>query len=147
MTTESAADSLERLRSRAHPNCVVCGQSNTHGLRLNFACCDDGSVRASFYCDRSLQGYSGYLHGGVISSLLDGAMANCLFAHGSMAVTAELNVRFLGPVLTGRPVVVRAWIRDTPPLFHILQGEIVQQGEIKATAVGKFMRPSVPRKQ
>jgi acyl-coenzyme A thioesterase PaaI-like protein len=34
------------------------------------------------------------LHGGVISSILDGTMTNCLFAHGTVAVTAELRVRF-----------------------------------------------------
>ena len=74
--------------------------------------------------------------------LLDGAMANCMFAQGSAVVTAELNVRFLSPVRTRLPATVRAWIHKSSPLLHILEAEIVQRDEVKATAVGKFMKPA-----
>jgi uncharacterized protein (TIGR00369 family) len=86
------------------------------------------------------EGYNDFLHGGVISALLDGAMTNCMFAHGYAALTAELNVRFHHPVLIGAPATVRAWIKkDLYPLF-IVEAEVVQNQQVKATAAGKFMK-------
>jgi len=123
-----------------HPRCVVCSASNGHGLQLDFRLREDGTVRASFDCARAYEGYTGYLHGGVISALLDGAMTNCLFAHGYCAVTAELRVRFLAPVSTKRRALVRAWVEQSLPLLHILGAQITQDNEVKAMATGKFMQ-------
>ena len=96
-------------------------------------------MRAELDCDRSLEGYGGRLHGGVIAAALDGAMTHCLFALGRTAVTAELTVRFKQPVATGRPATVRAWLeRDLGPLY-LLQAELVQDGVVKAAASAKFL--------
>lgn len=137
--TDSAEDVLCELRAQAHSNCVVCSPSNDRGLRLEFSASEDGSVQARFDCDRVFEGYASVLHGGMISSLLDGAMTNCLFARGHPGVTAELTVRFRHPVRTGKPVTVRAWIERCSPPLHVLKAEVVQDGQIKATARGKFM--------
>ncbi len=100
---------------------------------------EDGSVQARFNCDKVFEGYANVLHGGVVSSLLDGAMTNCLFAHGHPGVTAELTVRFRHPVRTGEAVTVRAWIERCFPHLHVLRAELVQNGQLVATARGKFM--------
>lgn len=131
---------LTRISAREHTDCVVCNSSNRQGLRLEFQLCEDGSVCADFSCPSTFQGYNNFLHGGVTSSLLDGAMTNCLFAHGITAFTAELNVRFELPVDIGEICSVRAWIVRHHPLLNVLQAEIVQDGQVKATAVGKFMK-------
>jgi uncharacterized protein (TIGR00369 family) len=128
----------------AHAGCIVCGATNRRGLGLKFVVDEDGSVRAEFCCSDTLQGYPTYLHGGVVASLLDGAMANCLFAHGQIALTAELKVRFLHPVLIAEAGIVRAWIDRSHSSLQILQAEVIQGGKIKATALGKFMRQSTP---
>lgn len=139
MTTDVIEDELAQTRARAHGGCVVCGPANARGLGLAFASLPDGGVEARFACDHVFQGYAGVLHGGVIASLLDGAMTSCLFARGRAAVTAELNVQFRHPVVAGRTAKVRAWItRATPPL-HVLAAQVVQDGQTKATATGKFM--------
>jgi len=130
------------LAARAHAGCVVCGATNRRGLGLKFAVGKDGSVRAGFRCSAALQGYPDYLHGGVVASLLDGAMTNCLFAQGQIALTAELKIRFLQPVLIAEPGVVRARIDRSHAGLHILRAEVSQGGRVKATAVGKFMRRS-----
>ena len=139
MITEPAHASLHEVRAQAHSNCVICSPSHNRGLRLEFTTSEDGSVEACFDCDRSFQGYAGFLHGGVIASLLDGAMTNCTFAHGCPAVTAELNVRFRHPVVTGKAAIVRARIDESSPPLHVLEAQIVQDGQVKATACGKFM--------
>jgi len=106
---------------------------------LRFAVEDDGSVRATFQPDPAYEGYNGILHGGVISTLLDAAMTNCLFAHGRCGLTAELCVRFRHPVLSNSLLQLRAYVeRASPPLF-VLRGELRQAGQVRATAVGKFL--------
>ena len=139
MITERAQDTLHKIRARTHRNCVVCGTANGRGLRLVFRPSEDGSVQATFDCEKAYEGYANVLHGGVVSALLDGAMTNCLFAHEHPGVTAELTVRFRHPVRTDTTATVRAWIEGCSPPLHVLKAEVVQNGQIKATACGKFM--------
>jgi hypothetical protein len=79
----------------------------------------------------------------VICSLLDGAMTNWLFAHGYQAVTGELKVSFVHPVVTDRPAIIRAWIDWAVRPFHVLCAELVQADRVKAKGTGKFLeRPN-----
>ena len=139
MTIDLMQTELMKMQSQVHANCVVCSSSNERGLRLEFALLADGSVQASFDCDKAFEGYANVLHGGVISSLLDGAMTSCMFAHGCPSVTAELNVRFRHPVVTGQTATVRASITRSAPPLYLMEAELLQNGQVKATATGKFM--------
>lgn len=139
MTTEAGQSLLEETRAQAHSRCVVCGQVNGRAPRLRFAVADDGSVQATFQPDLACEGYNGILHGGVIATLLDAAMTNCLFAHGCCGLTAELGVRFRHPVLSASLVRLRAWVeRASPPLF-VLRAELRQANQLRVTAIGKFL--------
>jgi uncharacterized protein (TIGR00369 family) len=130
---------MTEIRQRTHGNCVVCSSSNERSLGLEFELSPDGGVEAVFACDKVFEGYTDFVHGGVISSLLDGAMTNCIFAHGCIAITAELKVRFKQPLDVGTPARVRAWIdRYYRPLYYV-EAEISQNQVIKATAEGKFL--------
>jgi len=137
--TESNQSNLDYLRSRLHAQCTACGPLNSRGLNLNFVVCHDGSVQASFACTRDFSGYEDRLHGGIISTVLDSAMTNCLFAYRKTAVTAELTVRFRQPVAIDKEAVVRAWLAKSVSSLYILHAEIVQDGGIKASAIGKFI--------
>ena len=139
MITELAQAGLQHVRAQAHSNCVVCSPSNGRSLCLKFAASNDGGVQAGFDCDESFEGYPGMLHGGVITSLLDGAMTNCMFARGTPAMTAELTVRFRHPVIVDRAANVRAWVERSSPPLHVLKAVVLQDEQLKATAVGKFM--------
>jgi len=138
---ESAAAAhqrLERLRVKEHPHCFVCG-APAGRLGVTFAVRSDSSVEATFECADLFQGYPGKIHGGIISSLLDAAMTQCLFARGEVAVTAELAVKFKKPVLTGRSATVTArMLNDYYPLY-VMEAELLQDGSVAATATGKFM--------
>ena len=129
-----------KVRSISHAGCVVCSSRNEHGLGLSFRSLRDGSVEAMFDCNQAFQGYHNVLHGGITSTLLDGAMTNCMFSHGIHAVTAELNIKFRHPVVCCQSVTVRAWITRSSSKLHLLQAEISQNGRIMATATGKFVR-------
>lgn len=139
MTQSRDAANMSTIRRAAHPNCVVCSPANRSGLQLRFEVLEDGSVETTFDCDERFEGYSGLLHGGAISSLLDGAMANCLFAQGRTGLTGELKVRFRKPVAVDRPSRVRAWIDYASAPYFILKAELCQDGRLKAKAVGKFI--------
>jgi len=145
VTIEERRQSLVELRRVYHDACPVCGKSNPNGLCIGFAVGQDGIVRAEVYCGEDKQGYKGHLHGGVIASLLDGAMTNCLFSYGIAAVTGELAMRFLLPVAIGEPFVVQAWLNDSrSPLYHV-KSEIRQSGHIAARGSARFMQRSTVR--
>jgi len=116
----------------------VCSSANAKGLHLHFDIADNGNVKADFQCDEAFEGYPGVLHGGVISSILDGAMGNCMFARRQAAVTVEMTTRFRHPVVTGQKAVVSARIRRISHPLYLLEAEIIQGGKVKATAKGKY---------
>lgn len=127
-------------RARLHPRCVVCGSGNAHGLGLAFVPAADGDgVEAVFDCRKSVEGYEGLVHGGVITMLLDGAMAHCLFHLGCVAHTGELAVRFKSPVFVGRDARVRAWQERSRGRLHVLSAQLSQDGRVKAVAKAKFL--------
>jgi uncharacterized protein (TIGR00369 family) len=137
--TDQKNTDLEALQSNLHAGCILCGAEHPQGLRLAFKTRADGRVEAQFPCDRLYQGYTGYLHGGIIAALLDSAMTNCLFAHGRVALTGELSVRYLKPVVVSQPAVVSARIANSwPPLFH-MEADVRQNRNIMARATAKFM--------
>ena len=137
-------ENLQHFREQTHAHCVVCGAHNARGLQLSFQASPDGSVRAVFEGRQILEGYVSTLHGGIICSLLDGAMTNCLAAHGHRALTAEMTVRFRRPVATGRPATIRAWIEDRGHRLYRMAADLQQGGRVMASATAKFMEHKSP---
>lgn len=145
MTTEQRQNVLSSMRARHHSTCPVCGDLNDAGLRATFHACPDGAVQAELICGEEREGYAGHVHGGVIASLLDGAMTNCLFSHGIRAVTGELTVRMLRPIAAGRSIVARAWVdRRLAPLYY-MKSELKQGDQLAAKGRASFMNTSGER--
>jgi len=80
--------------------CFACGKNNPQGLRLTFTPCAEG-VETTFTPAREHQGWTGVVHGGIISTLLDEVMANRAIQEGRWAVTARFQVRYLAPARVG----------------------------------------------
>lgn len=131
-------NAVNSLSDRVHPNCVVCSPANTRGLQLEFVPGADGGVTATFRCGKALEGYPGVVHGGIISSILDGAMGHCMFLRGQVAVTVEMTTRFRHPVMIREEATVSACIERAAHPLYLLEAQIVQAGQVKATAQGKF---------
>ena len=129
----------ESTQAAVHARCYVCGAANPAGLRLRFVPEGPGRVAASFVGDPSREGYPGLLHGGVISTLVGGAMTNCLFSLGIRAVTAELTVRYLEGVRVEREAHICAWWLRTRGHLHAVQAEIRQDDHVVVRAYAKFM--------
>jgi uncharacterized protein (TIGR00369 family) len=125
---------------------VVCGKQHPFGLHVDFHVTGEHAVEAEFPCGKAYEGYENVLHGGVVSALLDGAMANCLLAMGLEAYTVDLRIRFKAPVATSGTALVRGeWLRSEGQL-HLLQATVVQQGRTCALARAKFLEgnPNAP---
>lgn len=138
-TNSKKKQALVQTRRRTHPHCAVCNLANDNGLKIEYLFDDrTQGVTATFFGQTCHEGYPGILHGGVISAIFDGAMGNCLFALGKTAVTVEITTRFRHPVVLYEEAVVNARInRESYPVY-CLEAEIVQGGQVKATAQGKF---------
>jgi acyl-coenzyme A thioesterase PaaI-like protein len=123
-------------------NCFVCEPSNAAGLQLPFFHTDDDDVVvADFTLGNAFSGAPAYLHGGVLLSVLDEAMAWAAIAvAGQWAVTKTTTTDFERPVRVDRPHTVRASIesadeREIRAVAAITDGK----GRTCATAVALFV--------
>jgi len=127
------------LSAQLHPNCIVCSATNPRGLGQVFALRFDDSITTDFELDETCAGYRGCPHGGVASALLDASMGQWLFAHGLAGVTAELNIRFRHPIRLGEPARAIAQLTRASHPLYVLEARVVQNGQVKARATGKFV--------
>ena len=111
-------------------NCFVCEPSNPAGLQLPFFHDEDAAeVTADFELDDRFSGAPTYVHGGIVLSLLDEAMAWAAIAiAGQWAVTKETSTKFHRPVRVGRPHRLRAWI-ETATAEEIVAGAEIFDGK------------------
>lgn len=99
---------INNISDRVHPNCVVCSPFNTNGLLLEFISGKNGSVTATFSRGKDLEGYPGVVHGGILSSILDGGMGHCMFSCGQVAVTVKMTKKFQLFVVTNLQAIISA---------------------------------------
>jgi uncharacterized protein (TIGR00369 family) len=118
--------------------CFACGQQNESGLRLQPAA-REGRAAVRWTPPLHYQGYAGVLHGGIISTILDEAMAHAAISLVGRAATAELSLEFLKPVMTGRELEIRAEVRERRRRILIVGAELFQDGVLRARGEGKFL--------
>jgi acyl-coenzyme A thioesterase PaaI-like protein len=100
-------------RPRRWPNCFACGSENQKGLQLHFEITGDGQATANWLASRDYEGFEGMIHGGVIATALDEAMAQAVVASGRNALTCELRVRLRRRIAPGESLHLRGWITGT----------------------------------
>ena len=101
---------IERPRKLERSCCFACCPSNSRGLQLEFHEDESGKMAARWIPNEDFEGFHGIAHGGIVSTVLDEAMAKAVAATGADALTAEMRVRYRKEVPTGVPVLVRGWI-------------------------------------
>jgi uncharacterized protein (TIGR00369 family) len=110
------------------------------GLRLEFLVAEDNSV----VCDASLsdqyEGPPGYLHGGIIATLLDEAMSKANRAQGVTAMTRQMEVDYLRPVPSASGIRISARVVRSEGRKHWTESFIRNlEGKVLATAKGLFI--------
>lgn len=121
--------------------CFACGPDNPQGLGLNFTL-EGSTVSAHFTPHEHLQGYRGIVHGGIVATVLDEAMAHAAGRiAGKVAATAEFTMRIRQPLLVGQECVARAWVVATRGRMVSCEATLVRasDGVEHAHAQGKLM--------
>lgn len=121
----------------SHASCMVCGKDSLFGLKFIV---EKESVIAFVQADPRWQGYSGVLHGGIVSTFLDAAMTHCLFYHGIEGMTASLKVRFLEPVPCAGELEIKATLANQRRHVYMLDAELSSSGRCLAWAEARFIR-------
>jgi uncharacterized protein (TIGR00369 family) len=113
------------LAPRVDNFCFACGGGNSRGMHLTFEQDDDAKrIRGMFRLASDYQGGAGFVHGGIIATLLDEVMAKVNRFAADHAVTAKLNVEYLRPVPTEADLFVEGWEVQRDGRDRFRQGEI-----------------------
>jgi uncharacterized protein (TIGR00369 family) len=121
--------------------CFGCGGGNARGMNLVFDA-DESSQRiiGQFRLGPEYQGATGFIHGGIIATVLDEVMSKVSRFSNVRAVTAELTVEYLRPVRVDEDLRVEGYStgRNGRELYH--EGEIRNAaGTLLARGRGRFV--------
>lgn len=118
------------------PMCFACGKENPVGLKLRFEKNGD-EARSEFIIGEQYQGWRGYVHGGIIFTILDEAMAYAYWPE-IKGVTAKTEVRIRQPVPIGVPLTVMGRvIKKTRKLFTANAEITLRDGTVLAESTAQ----------
>ena len=117
---------------RSDSLCFGCGQNNPIGLKLSFQ--RDGKMaRAEFIPDKLYQGWRGIVHGGIITTALDEALAHVAHLDGIECITAEMTVKFKRPAKVEELLILTASIiKKTRRLIKTEAKALLKDGTVVA---------------
>jgi uncharacterized protein (TIGR00369 family) len=126
---------------RDNQRCYVCGTKNPEGLGVHFETDHDArSISARFTPREAHQGFEGIVHGGILSTLLDEAMAKLSLALGIPALTAEMTVTFKAPAAPGEELLITGRLVEETRRLIRAEAAIERGAVIVAEAKGKLIR-------
>ncbi len=138
---------LTRLELNPGNPCFGCGGANPRGMQLVFERDDERRrIRGRFRLGPNYQGGPGFIHGGIIATLLDEAMGKLNRFSDVQAVTVELTIEYLKPIRVDEEITVEAAEveRNGRRLLH--RGEIRNlAGEALARGRGTFVAIELER--
>jgi len=139
---------LPPLTHGAQNHCFGCGTQNTVGLHLEFSLAPDGKVVCHANISPNYEGPPGYLHGGIIATLLDEVMSKANRSKGVVAVTRQLTVEYLRPVPSGSPIRLEGKVDRHEGRKLWTTGQILNaEGTVLASAHGLFIALRLPPTQ
>lgn len=108
----------------SYDSCFACGKKNPNGLRLCLYV-EDGLVTSEFTPRKELCGFSGILHGGIVSCVMDEALwwASAV-ACGRLVVTRDLKVSYLKSLTIRKTYRVEALPPERRGKVYFCKGRI-----------------------
>ena len=123
-------------------SCFACGKDNPIGLKLKFKPIPNG-VRADFIPTKEFEGFQDIIHGGIVATLLDEALAWACRSCGVDALTGEITVRYKKPLITNKPVIVYGIVEKNRGKLFLGSAYIQDKdGTVIATATAKMVKVS-----
>jgi uncharacterized protein (TIGR00369 family) len=124
----------------ANNRCFGCGPANATGLRLEFLLASDGAVVSLPVVPDAFEGHPGFLHGGIIATLLDEAMSKAVRVLGQPSMTRKMEVEYLRPVPSGALLRVEGRVVRNEGRKHWAEAIIVDEEETAlARGTGLFI--------
>jgi acyl-coenzyme A thioesterase PaaI-like protein len=123
-----------------HDECLGCGPHNPHGHHLRSVRHGDG-VHAWHTFDNRHVGAPGIVHGGAVATVVDDLYGFLLFLEGGPAVTRQLSIDYLAPVLIGTTYRLEADVvrRDGRKLF-VAASAAAPDGPTVITSTAVFVK-------
>jgi len=133
--------------SKSPTMCFCCGRDNPIGLKLKFRK-TDGTVSTEFTPHKLLQGWAGFVHGGIIACLLDEAMSYAAYLEGINCITAKMEVRLKQLVMVDEPLVITGAItRKTRKLVETRADVSLKDGTSVAESTATMFVIDKPKDQ
>jgi uncharacterized protein (TIGR00369 family) len=132
-----------KLKLEDDQSCFVCGMNNPDGLQIRWEIQGQTTI-AHFIPTKKYQGWKGIVHGGVLATLLDEAMARLAGVLWQGAVTAEMTVRYLVPAVVGEKLIIKGEVvKESKRLVEMRASLCKEGGEEVAKATAKVIKVSV----
>ena len=136
-------ENLTPLAHTAQNRCFGCGDANPVGLRLEFLIALDGTVVCVAAIPDSFEGHPGYLHGGIIATLLDETMSKSVRARGVTAMTRHMEVDYRRPVPSRTTIRMEGRVVRSEGRKHWVEANILDgEGKSLAHSKGLFVEVS-----
>lgn len=140
-------EKLTPLAHTAQNRCFGCGEANPVGLHLNFMLAADRTVVCEHTVGDLYEGPKGYVHGGMIATLLDETMSKAVRAHGLVAMTRHLSVDYLRPVPSTTPIRLEGVLARSEGRKHWVEARLLDEADtVLAHAKGLFVEV-LPRRE
>jgi uncharacterized protein (TIGR00369 family) len=131
------------MEHKAQSRCFGCGPANEIGLHLEFLVGEDGRVVCPVTVPDHYEGPAGYVHGGIIATLLDETMSKSVRARGLTAMTRHMEIDYLRPVHSAAPIRLEGQLLRSEGRKHFTEGRILcARGHVLAKAKGLFIEVS-----
>ena len=138
------APSLARTVDERTNFCFGCGPDNPQGLHLTFTvdAADPKNITATstVSLSRMHEGPPGYIHGGILATLIDEAMSKLNRPLDVLAMTRHMEVDYLRPAPLHTPLTLTArhLRREGRKLFHSAELS-AQDGTVLTRGKGLFL--------
>jgi uncharacterized protein (TIGR00369 family) len=133
-------EKLTPMPHTAQNRCFGCGEANSAGLHLEFFLAEDGSVVSLPTIPDNFEGPTGFLHGGIIATLLDETMSKAVRARGLTAMTRQMEVDYLRPVPSGEPIRIEGRVVRNEGRKHWTEARILNgKAATLASSKGLFV--------
>jgi len=132
------------MKFETNENCFVCGKNNSGGLHLSFEIDPEHkTLQTTFVAGPTFQGWDGIVHGGIVSTLLDEAMAKLVYELGYQAITASLEIKFKKPAPILEPLFVYGEITEVSKRLIRAKAHVANEdGTILAKGTSTFLKQS-----
>jgi uncharacterized protein (TIGR00369 family) len=122
--------------------CFVCGEKNPRGLKLRFRLNREaGEAETDIVFLADFQGWKGFVHGGLLATVLDEALVWAARAKLIKCVTGEMTVRFVAPAKTGERYKIVGRVIEEKGRIVLAESELTDAGGRQiARAHGKLFK-------